>query len=794
MTTTTSAMGGIVRRKEDPALIVGHGRYVDDIKMAGELAAIFVRSPYAHARITSIDASEALAMDGVHAVFTADDTRHLGLLLAQVAVGPLRPFLADGAVHHAGEAVAMVVASNAYIAKDAADAVMVEYEPLPAVIGMKEAVKDETMVHEGAESNVLVTWYSHDWWPGVFELEDHRPAIAEAKKRDDVVVVSHELVNQRLIPVAIEPRAVVANWRPGYETVEMFSSTQIPHALAGAVAKTFGLPSNAVHLTAPEVGGGFGAKLSVYAEDFLVVLASQKLGRPVRWTETRRESAVATVQGRGWIGTATITGTRDGEILGYELDAIADMGAYTQNFTVAIPVLGLYVAQGQYNIPLAWQIACVQTNTQTTDAYRGAGRPEAIFYVERIIDMFATEIGMDPADVRKKNFFKKEDFPATTAIGLTMDSGDYERNLDTLLADVDYASLRQMQADARADGRYVGIGLSTYVEVCGFAPSVLAEFGFGWDAYGMPSSFSGSGLVRINPDGSASVIIGTGPSGQGHETTWAQVVSSRLGIPVDNIRVTHGDTSESPMGIGTFGSRSAAVDGAATYEAAEKVRKKAAEIVAHMLEAAPDDIQFADGGAHVAGSPGHTVTWAEIAEVAYKPHKGPEGLEAGLEGHAVFSPSNATWPFGSHLAVVEVDPETGNVDILRYVAVDDCGNRINPMIVDGQLHGGIAQGIGQAMFEEAIYDSDGNLLTGSLVDYPIPTAGDLPAFELGWTNTPTDVNPMGVKGIGEAGTIGSAQTIVNAVVDALAPLGVKNIDMPLRPKRVWQAIQEAKGA
>ncbi len=793
MTTSVSAMGGIVRRKEDPALIAGRGQYVDDIRLNGEAVMAFVRSPFAHARINSIDTAAAESMPGVLAVYTIEDVRDLGPVLAQVPVGVLRPLLADGAVHHVGEAVAAVVAENSYVARDAADSVMVDYDPLPAVVDMKAAVTGTDRAHEGAESNVLVTWFSHDWWPGVFELEDHRPAIAEAKQRDDVVVVSQEMLNQRLIPTAIEPRAVLADWNHGYDRVKLWSSTQMPHALAGAVAKTFGLPSNEVHVVAPEVGGGFGAKLNIYPDEILTVFASKDLNRPVRWTETRRESAFSTIQGRGWVATATITGTRDGEILGYELDGIADMGAYSQNFTVAIPVLGLFVAQGQYDIPLAWQVACVQTNTQTTDAYRGAGRPEASYYIERIIDMYAAEIGMDPTEVRRKNFFKKEDFPATTAIGLTMDSGDYETNLDTLIADVDYAGLRSMQAAAREEGRYIGIGVGTYVEVCGFAPSVLAEFGFGWDAYGMPTSFSGSGLVRINPDGSATVIIGTGPSGQGHQTTWAQVVSDRLGIDFDNVRVTHGNTAESPTGVGTFGSRSAAVDGAATYEAAEKVSKKAADIVAHMLEASADDIRFADGGAHVAGSPGHKVTWAEIAEVAYKPHKGPEGFEAGLEAHAVFSPGNATWPFGSHLAVVEVDPETGNVEILRYVGVDDCGNRINPMIVDGQIHGGIAQGIGQAMFEEAIYDEDGNLLTGSLIDYPIPTAGDLPAFELGWTNTPTDVNPMGVKGIGEAGTIGSAQTIVNAVVDAVSPFGVKHIDMPLRPKRVWDAIQKARG-
>ncbi len=601
-----------------------------------------------------------------------------------------------------------------------------------------------------------------------------------------------ELVNQRLIPVAIEPRSVVASWNEGYERLEVYSSTQIPHALGGAIAKTFGLASNAVHVRAPEVGGGFGCKLNVYPDEVLACFASIQLHRPVRFTETRREAAVSTIHGRGWVATATITGTRDGEILGYELRALADMGAYTQNFTVAIPLLGLWVSAGQYDIPAYFEASCVVTNTQTTDAYRGAGRPEALYYIERMVDVFAREIGMDPADVRRKNFWKNDQFPAVNNTGLAIDSGDYETNLDKLLDIADYEGLKQMRDEARSEGRLVGIGLSTYLEICGFGPSVLSELGFGWNNYGLPSSFSGSGLVRVNPDGSATVVIGTGPSGQGHQTTWAQIVSSVLGIGIDAIRVSHGDTLESPMGVGTFGSRSAAVDGAATYEAAQKVRAKAAEIAAHLMEAAPEDIRFADGGAHVVGAPGRVTTWEEIADVAYRPHRGPDGLDAGLEAHAIFSPGNATWPFGSHIAVVEVDPATGDVQFLRYIAVDDCGNVINPMIVDGQVHGGIAQGVGQAMFEEAIYDEHGNLLTGSLVDYPIPTAGDLPSFELSRTVTPTDVNPMGVKGIGEAGTIGAAQTVVNAVVDALSPLGVKHVDMPLRPRKVWQAIQDAQ--
>lgn len=794
MTTTTSALGGVVRRKEDPALIQGRGRYVDDIKRAGELSAAFVRSPFGHARINSIDTSAAESMSGVRAIYTFDDVRHISPLLAQAPVGKLRPLLADGVVKHAGEAVVMVVAADRYIAQDAADSIFVDYDPLPAVIDLKDALSDATKVHEDLDSNLLVSWVA-PFGMEPEQQEEVKAQIQAAMERDDTVVVSLEMKNQRLVPTAIEARAVVAEYGAGYDRLTMWSSTQIPHALAGALAKTLGLPSNQVRVIAPEVGGGFGLKLNVYAEEMLVAFASQQLERPIRWTETRREAATASIQGRGWLGTATMVGTRDGEILGYQFEGIADMGAYTQNYTVAIPFLGLFVGSGQYKIPTHWKIDCVVTNTATTDAYRGAGRPEAVYYVERIIDAFARKIEMDPAEVRKKNFLPSEAFPAAVSpVGFAMDSGEYAMNLDALLDKAKYADLRAEQEAARAEGRLVGIGISSYVEACGFAPAALADLGFSWSEYGLPSAFNGSGLVRVNPDGTATVSIGTGPSGQGHQTTWAQIVSERLGIPIDRIQVHHGDTRESPMGVGTFGSRSLAVDGTATYDAAERVRVKAAKLAAHLLEANPDDIVFADGGAKVAGSPGFEshVEWAEIAKLAYMPHLAPEGVEPALESHVIFSPSNATWPFGSHLAVVEVDRDTGDVTILRYVAMDDCGNVINPMIVDGQLHGGLAQGIGQAMLEEAIYDESGNLVTSSLVDYPIPTAGDVPSFELGRTVTPTDVNPMGVKGIGEAGTIGAAQTIVNAVVDALAPLGVEHVDMPLRPRKVWQAIQDAE--
>jgi carbon-monoxide dehydrogenase large subunit len=561
----------------------------------------------------------------------------------------------------------------------------------------------------------------------------------------------------------------------------------------GAIKTTFGLDANQVHVTAPEVGGGFGVKLNIYSDEILACFAAKELDRPVKWTETRREAAGSSTHGRGWVGTATITGTKDGEILGYELDAIADMGAYEQNLTVAVPFLGLFIGSGQYGFPTHWKATCVFTNKMTTDAYRGAGRPEAAYYLERVIDAFAREIGVDPVEVRKKNFIEKFDEAVVSPIGFAMDTGDYETNLDKLVAVSDYEGLKAEREAARAEGRLVGIGVATYCEVCGFAPTALSELGFSWATYGLPAGFYGTSLVRVNPDASVTVVTGTGPSGQGHQTTWAQLVSDRLGIPVDRIRVIHGDTEESPMGIGTFGSRSAAVDGTATYDAAERVAVKAKNIAAHLIEASADDIELDAEGGHVIGSPESSVEWADIAAAAYLPHRlGESEIEGGLESHVIFDPPNATWPFGAHLAMVEVDADTGDVKILRYLTVDDCGTVINPMIVAGQVHGGIAQGIGQAIFEEAIFDDDGNLLTGSLLDYPIPTASDVPFFEVDRTVTPTNINSTGVKGIGEAGTIGTAQTVVNAVVDALAPMGVSHIDMPLRPKRVWDAMQEAR--
>ena len=790
---TTSALGGVVRRREDPALVSGTGLYVDDLKRTGMLHVAFVRSPYAHARISSIDAAEARSMPGVKAIYTADDVRHLGPLPAQVPVGQARPLLADGTVKHMGEAVAMVVAATRAQAQDAADAVFVDYETLQAVVDLKEAASDTTKVHDGLDSNILITWTT-PFGADAEALATLADQIAADKERDDTVTVSLEMNNQRLLPTAIEPRSVVAEWNSGYGEMTVWSSSQMISAVAGSVGKVLGIPYNQVHGIAPEVGGGFGAKLNVYADEILVPWAAKQLGKAVKYTETRREAAVSTIQGRGWLGTATITGTRDGEVLSYELDAICDMGAYTQNFTVAIPFLGVFVASGQYKFPTRLKLDCVTTHTQTTDAYRGAGRPEAIYYLERIIDTFAREIGMDSAEVRMKNFIPNEDFPsAISPVGFAIDTGDYAMNLQTMLDLPEYAEMKAERDRLRGEGRLAGLGLATYVEVCGFGPSGLVDLGFSWTEYGLPSAFNGSGLVRVNPDGTANVIIGTGPSGQGHQTTWAQIVSQQTGIEMDRIRVTYGDTREAPVTIGSFGSRSAAVDGSAAFEAAGKVRDKAAKVAAHLLEASEDDIRFEDGAAHVAGSPDKSVTWEEIAKVAYQPHLLPDGMEGGMEAHAIFSPANATWPFGAMACLVTVDEDTGDVKILRWVTVDDCGEVINPMIVDGQIHGGVTQGIGQALLEDAIYDSSGNLLTAGLIDYPMPTATDLPSFELHRTTTPTDVNPLGVKGVGEAGTIGSAQTLVNAVVDALAAKGVKHVDMPMRPKRVWQAMQDAQG-
>jgi aerobic carbon-monoxide dehydrogenase large subunit len=779
---TTHVMGTSVKRREDLPLLKGRGRYVDDIKLPRELAAVFVRSSHAHALIRSIDTSRAEQMPGVHAIYTIEQVRQLGPLLAQVQLGKMRPLLADGIVRHVGEAIVMVVADNRYIAQDGADAITVEYDVRTPVIDLEEAATDALKVHDDLPSNTI----------NVIEGGD-AGAIAALKTRDDVVVVSQRLVNQRVAPMALETRAVLADWNTAQLT--FWTSTQMPFAIAGALSKVFGLPLGQVRVIAPDVGGAFGSKLNLYTEEILACFASGKLERPVRWTETRREAMAATTHGRGWVATATLVATKQGDLLGYELVGFADMGAYSQCFTAGIPGLGQMAALGTYKIPAAhFKISCVMTHKMCTDSYRGAGRPEAIYYLERMMDLLARELHMDPAELRLRNFWKAEEFPVTTAFGIQMDSGNYSALFQRLLEHANIGALRQEQEQERQQGRYMGIGLCAFVEPGGLAPSPISAWaGLSYSNYGLPSSLYEVATVRINPDGSVTITTGSCSAGQGHETAWAQVASDTLQLPMERITILHGDTQGNPLGMGSFGSRSAVVGGTAVIKAAERVRNKAAAIVAGTYHTTIDQVSFADGVAYVGSGTDKKLTWQEIAAKAYLPMQLPQGMDIGLEAMMYFDPPGIVWTYGAHLAVVEVDIETGEVHLVRYIGVDDCGNVINPMIVEGQVHGGIAQGFGQAMLEEAVYAKDGSLLSDTLKTYRVPVAENLPSFEMERMETPSPLNPLGVKGVGEGGTIAAPPVMVNAVMDALAPLGIHHLDMPLQPHKVWEAIRQIKG-
>ncbi len=779
---TTQVVGTPVRRREDLPLLRGQGHFVDDIKLPGELEVAFVRSPYAHALIRSIDTSRAEQMPGVHAIYTIEQVRQLGPLLAQVPLGKMRPLLADGIVRHVGEAIAMVVADNRYVARDIADAIEIKYDVLPPVIDLEKAATDAQKIHDDLPSNTI----------NVIEGGD-ATAIAQMKARDDVVVVTQRLVNQRVIPMALEPRAVLADWNPARPA--LWTSTQMPFAVAGALSKVFDIPFSQVRVISPDVGGAFGSKLNLYTEEILVFFASGELQKPVRWTETRKEAMAATTHGRGWTVNCTLIANKDGDFLAYELAGFADMGAYSQCFTAGIPGLGQMASLGNYKIPVAhFKISCVMTNKMCTDSYRGAGRPEAIYCLERMVDLMARKLHMDPAQIRLRNFWQAEEFPVTTPFGIQMDSGNYSKLLQNLLDRANIAELRREQEQARQEGRYLGIGLCAFVEPGGLAPSPISAWaGLSYSNYGLPSSLTEVATVRVNPDASVTITTGSSPAGQGHETAWSQIASDALQIPMQRITVLHGDTLGNPLGIGSFGSRSAAVGGTAVLQASERVRDKAAAIVAGTYKTAPDQVSFADGAAYTAPDAQNKLTWKEIAAKAYQPTELPQGLEIGLESVAFFDPPGIVWTYGAHLAVVEVDIECGDVHLRRYFGVDDCGNVINPMIVEGQIHGGIAQGFGQAMSEEVIYDEHGDLLSDSLKSYRVPVAENLPSFEVERMQTPTTLNPLGVKGVGEGGAIAAPPTLVNAVLDALAPLGVHNIDMPLRPCRVWEAIRQAKG-
>jgi carbon-monoxide dehydrogenase large subunit len=776
-------VGQAIRRKEDPPLITGRGRYVDDIRLPGTLHAAIVRSPVAHARITSIDASEAEAREDVHLVLTGDDLKDLAapLPMAWAPPGvevrtPEHWPLARGKVCHVGDPVAVVVADTKYGAADAAEQVYVEYEELPVVIDPEKALEDGSpVIHDELGTN-----HSYDWSLGGGDVE---AALNEAD-----LVVERRIVNHRTAGAAIEPRAAISEWRAGYLT--LYSTTQVPHLVRLQLAGVLGVAEDRFRVVAPDVGGGFGSKLNIYGEEALVSYLSRRLERPVRWTATRSEDMQAAVHGRDQIDYVRMGLTSDGTITAIHTKIIADLGAYHQLLTPFIPAFSAFVMGGCYKVPnVQTDITGVFTNKFPTDAIRGAGRPEATHAVEVMIEQAAAELGMDPLELRRKNFIPKEDFPADVAVGITYDSGDYHGSLDKLLQNLDLDSFRREQEEARQQGRYLGIGFSTYMEICGLAPSRAV----GPSGVGIQAGFWESAVVRVHPSGSATVWTGASPHGQGHDTGFAQIVADRIGVSPDQVEVVHGDTDRGPFGMGTYGSRSLAVGGESVARAALKVQDKARKIAAHLLEAAPEDVELADGKYQVKGSPDKGLALGDISLAAYVPENIPDGMEPGLEETNFYDPENFVFPFGAHAAIVEVDAETGKVDLKRYVCVDDCGPAINPLLIDGQVHGGVVHGVAQALYEQIVYDENGQLVTGSFVDYALPTAAEMPSFETDRTETPSPVNSMGVKGVGEAGTIASSPTIVNGVVDALRPLGIEYIDMPLTPLRVWQAIQEAKG-
>jgi carbon-monoxide dehydrogenase large subunit len=778
---TGPAIGRSMRRKEDPPLITGQGSYVDDIVLPRMLYASIVRSTEAHARIVSIDVEPALAREGIHAVVVGEDLdvhRSLPMIWHPRDVEIKTPEhwpLARGAVKHVGDPVAVVVGEGRYAVADAAELVVVEYEALEPVVDPETALEEGTpLVHDQFGTNK-----THEWSLGGGDLE--------AAFRDADVVVERRITNQRTAGAAIEPRGVLADWRHG--SLTLWTSTQIPHLVRQFLAAELGVTEDIVRVIAPDVGGAFGSKLNHYAEETLMCFLARRTGRPVKWIETRSENLAATTHGRGLIAFARMGARRDGTLTGLHVRLLADLGAYHQLLTPFMPSFAAFAMCGCYRIPAVWTDTIgVFTNKVALDSVRGAGRPEATCVIEVMIDQTAAELELDPLELRRRNFIAKEDFPAEVAIGMSYDSGDYAGTLDKLMEHVDVDAFRREQAELRSQGLYRGIGFSTYVEICGLGPStLLGPHGLGFEA-----GFWESAVVRVHPTGSVTVYTGTSPHGQGHETGFAQIVGDRLGVAPENVEVIHGDTDTGPAGMGTYGSRSLTVGGEAARRAADKVAEKAKQIAAHLLDAAPENIEIADGSYRLRGTPWSGMPLAEIARAAYMPDI-PADMEPGLEETAFYDPPDFVWPFGAHAAIVEVDVETGKVQVLRFVAVDDCGRAINPMLIEGQIHGGVAHSIGQALYEEIVYDAQGQLVSGTFVDYRLPTASDLPSFETDRTETPSPVNGLGVKGVGEAGTIGATPSLVNAVVDALRPLGVTYLDMPFTPMRVWEAIEEARG-
>ena len=777
--------GSGIRRREDPRLITGAASYTDDLTLPGMLYAAMLRSPHAHARIGAIDVSRAQSARGVVAVYTHADIE--GVLQPSPCAWLLPdsdlkiaeyPCLAKDTVRYVGEIVAVVVAESRYQAYDALDLIDVDYDPLPAVIDLDHAGgSDAARLHAEIEGNQAFHW--------VVAGGD----IDAAFDDPDAVILKERIVQQRLIPTAMETRAAVAQYVKASGELTLWNTTQNPHIVRFLCSLVTGVPEDRLRVIAPEVGGGFGSKIAVYPADFVTVFCAMQLGAPVKWTETRSENYQATTHGRNHVQDVELAATKDGRITGIRAEVRAGMGAYLSTAAPGIPTIlhGLMLS-GVYDIPaIREDVYGLYTNETPVEAYRGAGRPEATFMLERLVDMLADRLGMDPAEVRRRNFIPKFDDGRGVATGLTYDSGDYPRALDKLLAHADYAGLRAEQEEARQQERYLGIGLSTYVEICGLGPSQVAG------AIGFQGGLWESAIVRFHPSGKVHVFIGSSPHGQGEETTFAQIVAAELGVSPEDVKVFHGDTDNTPMGWGTYGSRTTAVGGAALALTARKIREKCKVIAAHLLEAAVEDMEYADGNFFVKGSPENGKTIQDIALMANVSWNMPEGVESGLEASTFYDPPNFVFPYGAHLALVEVDAETGQVELKRYIALDDCGPQINPTIVEGQVHGGVVQGIGQALWEEAVYDEDGQLLSGTMLDYAIPRADKLPEIEVLSTVTPSPHHPLGVKGIGEAGTIASTAAVYNAVMDALKPLHPGPLQMPFTPERVWRAVQQGKG-
>jgi aerobic carbon-monoxide dehydrogenase large subunit len=781
---TARVLGASIKRREDPRFITGKGNYTDDLKLAGMTHAVFVRSPHANAKIRKIDTAKASKAPGVVAIFTGKDMAGVnslpcGWLLPELKIPPHMP-LASDAARYVGDPVAIVIAESQSAASDAAELVAVDWDVQPSVTNTeKAAAKGSVQIHEVAPNNEAFKWQIGD------------AAATDAAFKAAPVVVKKRIINQRLVANPMEPRACVARYDDSTGDWTLWVTSQNPHVHRLLMtAFVLGIPEHKVRVIAPDVGGAFGSKIFLYNEETVCTWATKQIKRPIRWTSSRREAFQTDAHGRDHVTDAEVAVSKDGKLLGLRVKTTANLGAYLSTFAPAVPTyLYATLLNGVYEWPaIHAEVTGVFTNTTPVDAYRGAGRPEACYLLERMMDAAAAALKMDPVEIRRKNFIPKFDNGYQTKVALSYDSGNYGGALDKLLTMLDYKKFRADQAAARAQGRLMGIGFSTYIEACSIAPSKVVG------SLGAQAGLWESGKVQVHPTGKVSVFTGSHSHGQGHETTMAQIVADSLGIPMDDIEIVHGDTGRVPFGMGTYGSRSASVGGTAIVMSLDKIKEKGKKIAAHLLEANPKDMEYVGGNFVVKGSPQKAIPFGQVALTAYVPHNYPEGVEPGLEETSFYDPSNFCFPFGAHACVVEVDPDTGHVKILRYLAVDDVGNVINPMIVDGMVHGGIAQGVAQALWEEAVYDGDsGQLVSGSMMDYTLPKADMLPFYETDRTETPTPVNPLGVKGAGETGTIASTPAVVNAVVDALSGLGVDHIEaMPMTPERVWKTAQAAK--